>query len=195
MQVGEVGIGPGRIRLECDPAPVPRKENDDLRALTRSPCTWASMCSSVSARPSAKCSWSRLGLKSSKGSTAMDSMASPTAAIYVTATRITFPLSSYILTRCSRALRHPCMLGYPGLYFVTSRSNESNPAHMHELTTIARALDNESRLRILMSLQAGELCLCQLIELLGLAPSTVSKHVELLRVAGLVDRRKDGRWH
>jgi len=66
---------------------------------------------------------------------------------------------------------------------------------MHELTTIARALENESRLRILMSLQAGELCLCQIIELLGLAPSTVSKHVELLRVAGLVDRRKDGRWH
>ena len=66
---------------------------------------------------------------------------------------------------------------------------------MQELTTIARALDNESRLRILMSLQAGELCLCQIIELLGLAPSTVSKHVELLRVAGLVDRRKDGRWH
>jgi DNA-binding transcriptional ArsR family regulator len=66
---------------------------------------------------------------------------------------------------------------------------------MHQLTAIARALENESRLRIIMSLQAGELCLCQLIELLGLAPSTVSKHVELLRVAGLVDRRKEGRWH
>lgn len=66
---------------------------------------------------------------------------------------------------------------------------------MRQLTTIARALDNESRLRILMSLRSGELCLCQLIELLGLAPSTVSKHVELLRLAGLVERRKDGRWH
>lgn len=66
---------------------------------------------------------------------------------------------------------------------------------MHQLTAIARALDNESRLRILMSLQAGELCLCQLIELLGLAPSTVSRHVELIRLAGLVERRKDGRWH
>jgi DNA-binding transcriptional ArsR family regulator len=66
---------------------------------------------------------------------------------------------------------------------------------MHQVTAIGRALDNESRLRVLMSLQSGELCLCQLIELLGLAPSTVSKHVELLRVAGLVDRRKDGRWH
>lgn len=66
---------------------------------------------------------------------------------------------------------------------------------MQHLTAIARALDNESRLRVLMSLQQGELCLCQLIELLGLAPSTVSKHVELLRVAGLVDRRKEGRWH
>lgn len=66
---------------------------------------------------------------------------------------------------------------------------------MRQLTAIAKALDNESRLRVLMSLRSGELCLCQLVELLGLAPSTVSKHVELLRLAGLVNRRKDGRWH
>lgn len=61
--------------------------------------------------------------------------------------------------------------------------------------SIARALDNESRLRILLSLRSGELCLCQLIELLGAAPSTVSRHVELLRRAGLVEMRKEGRWH
>lgn len=46
-----------------------------------------------------------------------------------------------------------------------------------------------------MSLQDGEICLCQLIEVLGLAPSTVSRHVDLLRQAGLIEMRKDGRWH
>ena len=33
------------------------------------------------------------------------------------------------------------------------------------------------------------------IELLGLAPSTVSKHMNILQQAGLVQRRKDGKWH
>lgn len=66
---------------------------------------------------------------------------------------------------------------------------------MRELLAITRALDNTHRLRILLSLRGGEVCLCQLIEVLELAPSTVSKHVDLLRQAGLVEMRKDGRWH
>lgn len=66
---------------------------------------------------------------------------------------------------------------------------------MRELLSIIKALDNENRLRIVLSLRAGEVCLCQLIEVLELAPSTVSKHVDLLRQAGLVEMRKEGRWH
>jgi DNA-binding transcriptional ArsR family regulator len=65
---------------------------------------------------------------------------------------------------------------------------------VREIVAITKALADESRLRILASLRGGELCLCQLVEVLGLAPSTVSKHVELLWRAGLVERRKDGRW-
>jgi DNA-binding transcriptional ArsR family regulator len=59
---------------------------------------------------------------------------------------------------------------------------------------ITRALDDRTRLRTLLALRHGELCLCQLVELLGLAPSTVSKHVNILCAAGLLDRRKEGRW-
>jgi ArsR family transcriptional regulator, arsenate/arsenite/antimonite-responsive transcriptional repressor len=66
---------------------------------------------------------------------------------------------------------------------------------MREMMAILRALDNENRLRIVLSLRGGEVCLCQLIEVLELAPSTVSKHVDLLRQAGLVEMRKEGRWH
>ena len=39
-----------------------------------------------------------------------------------------------------------------------------------------------------------ELCVCQIIELLGLAPSTVSKHMSILANARLVEGRQDGRW-
>ena len=65
---------------------------------------------------------------------------------------------------------------------------------MRAFLTITKALSDQTRLRILLALRPGELCLCQLVELLGLAPSTVSKHVSILCGAGLVDRRKEGRW-
>jgi len=66
---------------------------------------------------------------------------------------------------------------------------------MNQYLTITRALSDEARVRALVALRGGELCLCQIIELLGLAPSTVSKHMSLLHDAGLVIRRKQGRWH
>lgn len=58
----------------------------------------------------------------------------------------------------------------------------------------AKALADPSRLRILAALDGGELCLCHLIELLELAPSTVSKHADLLRQAGLVEQDRRGKW-
>jgi DNA-binding transcriptional ArsR family regulator len=58
----------------------------------------------------------------------------------------------------------------------------------------AKALADETRVRLLMALEGREVCVCQLIELVGLAPSTVSKHMSILRHAGLVEARKDGRW-
>lgn len=65
---------------------------------------------------------------------------------------------------------------------------------MRELIEITRALSDESRVRILMALSAGELCVCQITEMLELAPSTVSKHLSVLRQARLIESRKDGRW-
>ncbi len=65
---------------------------------------------------------------------------------------------------------------------------------MQEFLNIARALSDEGRIRALMFLRGGELCLCQIIEMLALAPSTVSKHMAVLHQAGLVRVRKEGRW-
>ena len=65
---------------------------------------------------------------------------------------------------------------------------------MKEALRIFGALSDENRLRMLYALRHGELCVCQLIELMGLSPSTVSKHLSILRDAGLLDSRKEGRW-
>lgn len=65
---------------------------------------------------------------------------------------------------------------------------------MRNFMDITRALSDENRVRALMALRGRELCVCQIIELLGLAPSTVSKHMQILRQARLVECRKHGRW-
>ncbi len=65
---------------------------------------------------------------------------------------------------------------------------------MREILEIAKAMADGNRLRVLMALEDGELCVCQIVELLKLAPSTVSKHMSILRQARLVEGRKDGRW-
>ena len=65
---------------------------------------------------------------------------------------------------------------------------------MIEFMDIARALADENRVRVLLALRERELCVCQIVEMLGLAPSTVSKHISILRQARLLESRKDGRW-
>lgn len=65
---------------------------------------------------------------------------------------------------------------------------------MQNLVILANALSDENRVRILAMLQPGELCVCQIIALLDLAPSTVSKHLTILRHAGLIESRKQARW-
>jgi len=65
---------------------------------------------------------------------------------------------------------------------------------MRDFVKVTKALSDENRVRILMFLRDGELCLCQIIEVLGLASSTVSKHMSILFEAGLVLARKEGRW-
>lgn len=66
---------------------------------------------------------------------------------------------------------------------------------MFEFMNITKALSDENRIRILLALSGrDELCVCQLIDMLQLAPSTVSKHLFLLRNARLIHGRKQGRW-
>jgi len=66
--------------------------------------------------------------------------------------------------------------------------------NMKVFIAITKALSDTHRVRALVALRNGELCVCQIIELLNLAPSTVSKHMSILKQADLVESRKDGRW-
>lgn len=65
---------------------------------------------------------------------------------------------------------------------------------MKEVVDIAKALGDESRMRILLCLKDSNLCLCHVVEILGLSSATVSKHMSQLESAGLVVSRPEGKW-
>jgi ArsR family transcriptional regulator len=65
---------------------------------------------------------------------------------------------------------------------------------MKTFMAITKALSDPNRVRMLLALKAGELCVCQITELFGFAPSTVSKHLSILHHAGLILSRKAERW-
>jgi ArsR family transcriptional regulator len=65
---------------------------------------------------------------------------------------------------------------------------------MREFMAITKALSDPGRVRILLALRRKELCVCQITELLGFAPSTMSKHLSILHHAGLIQSRKSERW-
>ena len=65
---------------------------------------------------------------------------------------------------------------------------------MFELMNIVKALADENRVRILMALRDGELCVCQITGLLDLAPSSTSRHLSILRQARLIEGSKRGKW-
>lgn len=65
---------------------------------------------------------------------------------------------------------------------------------MRNFELALKAAGDPTRTRILKLLEGGGLCVCQVQAVLRLAPSTVSKHLAILRNAGLVEDRRDGKW-
>jgi DNA-binding transcriptional ArsR family regulator len=59
---------------------------------------------------------------------------------------------------------------------------------------VAKAIADRSRVRILKMLESGALCVCRITMALDLAPATVSKHLSVLKSAGLIMSEKRGRW-
>jgi ArsR family transcriptional regulator len=65
---------------------------------------------------------------------------------------------------------------------------------MNDLVLLARALADPTRIRILAALRQGELCVCELYDALELNQSTLSGHLQIIRQAGLVSTRRQGKW-
>ncbi len=57
-----------------------------------------------------------------------------------------------------------------------------------------RALSHPTRLRILMLLKAGEMCVCEIMAVLNTTQPTTSHHLNILKNIGLVEERREGKW-
>ena len=65
---------------------------------------------------------------------------------------------------------------------------------MKELVLAAKALADPTRVRVLAALRDGELCVCELSDVLNVTQSTLSTHLQVIRDANLVQTRKEGKW-
>lgn len=65
---------------------------------------------------------------------------------------------------------------------------------LRQMETLFKALADETRLRILGLLLAGEVCVCDIHESLKIPQPKASRHLAYLRRAGLVSARRDGLW-
>jgi ArsR family transcriptional regulator len=68
------------------------------------------------------------------------------------------------------------------------------PAAMEQALPLLRALADPIRLRVVETLATGERCVCELTDELGLAQSKLSFHLRVMREAGIITARQQGRW-
>lgn len=73
-------------------------------------------------------------------------------------------------------------------------SSTSNLDDVRPLTRAFRALGDETRIRIVALLSHGELCVCHIESALDLSQPNCSRQLGILKMAGIVDSRRDGTW-
>jgi ArsR family transcriptional regulator len=67
-------------------------------------------------------------------------------------------------------------------------------SNLNQVDLVFRAFSDRTRLRILHLLRGGELCVCDLVAVLGVPQPKVSRHLAYLKKARLVTIRKSGLW-
>ncbi|MCQ8893614.1 MAG: metalloregulator ArsR/SmtB family transcription factor [Methanolinea sp.] len=77
---------------------------------------------------------------------------------------------------------------------MTGRTGRHRGSSLSRYTAIFKALSDETRLRIYILLGRGELCVCHIQAALGTTQTKVSRHLGVLRNAGLVTARREGLW-
>ncbi len=64
-----------------------------------------------------------------------------------------------------------------------------------EVALICKALSDYNRLQIVQMLSDGEKCGCKLLDAFDITQPTLSHHMKILCECGLVNSRKEGKWH
>lgn len=62
------------------------------------------------------------------------------------------------------------------------------------LLSVFKALSDETRLRIVKLLENGELCVCHIVAAIDMSQPKISFHLKILKEAGLVKDRREGKW-
>ena len=65
---------------------------------------------------------------------------------------------------------------------------------MKAIANIFKALSDDTRLRVVKLLQKRELCVCELMQVLDMSQPRISRHMSVLKNAGLVEDRREGKW-
>jgi len=65
---------------------------------------------------------------------------------------------------------------------------------MKELVKVLKAVADKNRLRIFKMLQHKKMCVCELAAALGITMPSVSRHLSLMKDAGLIEDERDGMW-
>ncbi len=66
---------------------------------------------------------------------------------------------------------------------------------MNDYLKVLHALADESRLRILNLMYERELCVCDIIHVIGVKQSNASRHLTVLKNAGIIRSRKSAQWN
>ena len=65
---------------------------------------------------------------------------------------------------------------------------------MRELMLVLKAVADKNRMRILKMLERKSMCVCELAAVLGIKQPSVSKHLVILKNAGLIQDERNGQW-
>lgn len=65
---------------------------------------------------------------------------------------------------------------------------------MENIVDVLKALSDETRLRIMNLLYTKDLCVCDIVETLGITQTKASRHLKYLKNSGLVEDRKQAQW-
>lgn len=79
--------------------------------------------------------------------------------------------------------------------YIDDYQYEVNGMNKIDVALICKALSDSNRLEIVQMLSEGEKCGCKLLERFEITQPTLSHHMKILVEAGMVNDRKEGKWH